>query len=73
MSQFEVEIKTVSTRYILVDAKNVEQAKQVWRTGVEKAEFVESEEIVVVIPYDERFDDDVLTDEYIEEEFEYDE
>jgi hypothetical protein len=71
--QFEVEVKTVSTRYILVEAKNVEQARQFWRSGAENAEFVESEEIVAVIPYDERFDDDELTDEYVEEEFEYDE
>lgn len=75
MPQFEVEVRTVSSVYYLVEAKTADEAAKKWSLGIENGEFIESEEVIAVIPDDDRFVDgeDTLTDEYEIEQEETDE
>lgn len=71
MPLYEVEVKTVSSVYYLIEAQDEDDARARWATGTENGEFVEHEDVVDVIAHDDRFEDDdeQLTDEYeIEQE-----
>ena len=72
MALFEVEVRTVSSKYYLVEAKTEQTARALWSTGVENGEFVEREEVVAVLPYDDRFNDDEAADLLQDEEYEAD-
>jgi hypothetical protein len=69
MPLYEVRVERRSTVYIEVEAKNAEEAAEKYDGGIETSSFIDDESVLDVQDYDDRFDDDELTDDYeIEQE-----
>lgn len=69
MALYEVAVRQVSTVYYEVEALSEDAAAEKFSRDNFASEFVESEEVIRVTAYDNRFDDDLLIDDYeIEQE-----
>lgn len=65
---FEVEIRQVSTAYVLVEAEDLTDARnRALGEGIEQSTFIEQQEIIDAQPYDDRFSDYEDSNESVED------